>query len=261
MVLSKLTLVREITPAAGTLESMPGLYKDEGVVLRAIKLGEADRIVTLFTRDHGKVRAVAKGVRKTKSRFGGRLEPFSRVDLMIYRGRNLDTITAAEILTSFHEVRDDYTRLTSASALAEIVEKITPDRERALAVYALMLAGLGALANGNEGTVVPAFLIKLLSLSGYHPQLVVCAGCGEPRLLGGFSPSFGGAVCELCWREDRDALRLGSDRIALLGHLLRSDFGQPADPRATLEVTDALRRYTEYHLERPLRSFGLLAPR
>lgn len=238
---------------------MPGLYKDEGVVLRTIKLGEADRIVTLFTREHGKVRAVAKGVRKTKSRFGGRLEPFSRVDLLIYRGRSLDTITAAEILTSFHEVRDDYTRLTSAAALAEIVEKITPDRERALAVYALMLAGLGAIADDKGSTVVPAFLIKLLSLSGYHPQLVVCAGCGEPQTLGGFSPSFGGAVCELCWREDRDAQRLGSDRIALLAHLLRSDFGQRADPRATLEVTDALRRYTEYHLERPLRSFGLLA--
>src|SRR5918911_4675878 len=108
---------------------MAGLYKDEGVVLKTIKLGEADRIVTLFTRHNGKVRAVAKGIRKTKSRFGGRLEPFTRAQLVVYRGRTLDTVTSADILTSFKEVRDDYARLTSAAALAELVEKITPDRE------------------------------------------------------------------------------------------------------------------------------------
>ena len=112
------------------MATMPGLYKDEGVVLKTIKLGEADRIVTLFTRHNGKVRAVAKGVRKTKSRFGGRLEPFTRVDLMIYRGRNLDTITSAEILTPYKEMRTDYARLTAAAAVAEVIEKMMPERER-----------------------------------------------------------------------------------------------------------------------------------
>src|SRR4051794_4601752 len=107
---------------------MPGLYKDEGVVLKTIKLGEADRILTLFTRRNGKVRAVAKGVRKTKSRFGGRLEPFTNVSLMIYAGRSLDTITSADILTSFREVRGDYARLTAAAAMAELVDKITLER-------------------------------------------------------------------------------------------------------------------------------------
>src|SRR3989337_3601139 len=110
---------------------MPGLYKDEGVVLKTIKLGEADRIVTLRTRAQGKLRAVAKGVRKTKSRFGGRLEPFTRVQLMLYRGRgDLDTITQVDILTSFKEVRGEYPRLVSASALAAVVEKIPADREQ-----------------------------------------------------------------------------------------------------------------------------------
>src|ERR671914_2343500 len=100
---------------------MPGLYKDEGIVLKTIKLGEADRIVTLFTRGQGKVRAVAKGVRKTKSRFGARLEPFTRVELMLYKGRkDLDTITSADIVTSFDAVRRDYARLTSAATLADI---------------------------------------------------------------------------------------------------------------------------------------------
>jgi len=237
---------------------MPGTYKDEGIVLKTIKLGEADRIVTLFTRDHGKVRAVAKGVRKTKSRFGARLEPFTRTGLIVYRGRSLDTITSADILTSFHAVRDDYNRLTAAAAISEMVDKITPERERARSTYALMLAGLQALADGKGATVVPAFAVKLLSLSGYHPQLELCAGCEAAARLGGFSAELGGAVCDDCWREERGAMRIEPDRIALLGRLLSSDFGCEADPRATLEVTQALKFYAEYHLERPLRSFGLL---
>ncbi|HEX2234639.1 MAG TPA: DNA repair protein RecO [Actinomycetota bacterium] len=238
---------------------MPGLYKDEGVVLRTIKLGEADRIVTLFTRYNGKVRAVAKGVRKTRSRFGGRLEPFTRVSLVVYRGRNLDTITSADILTSFRGVRDDLARLTAASSLAELTEKITPERERALSVYALLLAGLGALAAEGEPSVVPAYLVKLLSLSGYHPQLRACAGCGRAGSLVAFSPGAGGAVCEGCSAEPGDVIPLDEDRIALMADLLASDFGRRAEPEATQDVTRALARYAEYHLERPLRSLRILA--
>ena len=238
---------------------MPGLYKDEGVVLKTIKLGEADRIVTLFTRDHGKVRAVAKGIRKTKSRFGARLEPFTQAAVLVYRGRSLDTITQADILTSFHEVREDYTRLTSAAALADIVEKITPERERATSTYRLLVDGLDALKAGKGATVVPAFLVKLLSISGYHPQLTTCAGCGETAAgLGGFSPALGGAVCVSCWPDDRDALTVSIDRLRLLGRLLDRDFGEPAEAGDAEELTDVLRRYAESHLERPLRSLRLL---
>jgi DNA repair protein RecO (recombination protein O) len=233
---------------------MAGLYKDEGVVLKTIKLGEADRIVTLFTRHNGKVRAVAKGIRKTKSRFGGRLEPFTRAQLVVYRGRTLDTVTSADILTSFKEVRDDYVRLTSAAALAELVEKITPDREHSFSIYALLLAGLQALATGKGATVVPAFLVKVLSLSGYHPQLSVCAGCGESRDLGGFSAALGGAVCAACWRAEQDAVRMPAAQIALLGRLLACDFGEDASTDAVVELTQTLKHYAEYHLERPLKS-------
>src|ERR671938_517608 len=101
---------------------MAGLYKDEGVVLKTIKLGEADRIVTLFTRDNGKVRAVAKGVRKTRSRFGGRLEPFTTVSLLIHRGRSLDTITSADVVSSGRAVRADLARLSGAAVLADLVD-------------------------------------------------------------------------------------------------------------------------------------------
>jgi DNA repair protein RecO (recombination protein O) len=237
---------------------MPGIYKDEGIVLKTIKLGEADRIVTLYTRYNGKVRAVAKGIRKTKSRFGGRLEPFTRVQLMIYRGRDLDTITSADILKSFHEVRDDYERLTAASALVELVEKITPDRERAVTTYALLLAGLQALAEDRGASVLPAFLVKLLSISGFHPQLNACAGCGAEGGLVGFSPEIGGALCADCWAEDPEALRLSEERIALLARLLSADFGERAEDVDVSKITDALRRYAEYHLERPLRSLQLI---
>jgi DNA repair protein RecO (recombination protein O) len=238
---------------------MPGLYKDEGVVLSTIKLGEADRILTIFTRENGKVRAVAKGVRKTKSRWGGRLEPFTRVDLLIYRGRNLDTITAADIIESHPKLRGDYQNLTSAAALAELVDKITPDNERANSTYELLLAGLAAIQEGKGTSVVPAFLVKLLSISGFHPSLQVCAGCGDNRGLEAFSPALGGAICLTCWEEDESAMRLATDRLLLMARMLAYDFSSTSDDEAVVDVTNSLRRYAEYHIERPLRSLQLLA--
>ena len=240
---------------------MPGLYRDEGVILRTIKLGEADRIATIFTRDNGKVRAVAKGVRKTKSRFGARLEPYTRVHLLIYRGRGeLDTITSADIVDPFKGLRSDFGRLTAAAALVELVEKITPDRERADSTYDLLLGGLGALSDGRGSSVVPGFVVKLLSISGYHPQLSVCSGCGGRAGIGGFSPALGGVVCDTCWHQDPGALRLEPDRIALLSRLLSDDFGYGGlESLALADITQALRRYAEYHLERPLKSLHLLA--
>ena len=233
---------------------MPGLYKDEGVVLKAIKLGEADRILTIYTRYNGKVQAVAKGIRKTKSRFGGRLEPFTRVDLMLYRGRSLDTVTGADIVESFKSVRDDYRSLTAAASLAELVDKVTPDREKSLQVYALLVSGLKALASGGPSTVVPAFYVKLLSVSGYHPQLQICSVCGSDHDLRGFSAPLGGVVCESCLNEEEDAVTLSDDRLELLNRVLASELGQPDGAHESAYLARLLRRYAEFHLERPLRS-------
>jgi len=238
---------------------MPGLYKDEGVVLSTIKLGEADRILTIFTRGNGKIRAVAKGVRKTKSRWGGRLEPFTRVELLIYRGRNLDTITSADVVEAHPGLRTDYLKLTSAAALAEVVDKVSPDRERSTSTYELLLAGLAAIHAGKGTSVVPAFLVKLLSISGFHPSLQVCAGCGDARGLEAFSPALGGAICLACWEEDDSAMRLGADRLLMLARMLSFDFSTSEDHEAVADITNSLRRYAEYHLERPLRSLQLLA--
>ncbi len=234
---------------------MPGLYKDEGLVLKTMRLGEADRIVTLMLRSTGKVRAVVKGVRKTKSRWGARLEPFTHVEVMLYRGRGeLDTVTSAHILTSFDVLRLDYQRLMDAAALVELVEKMTPDRENALPTYALLLSGLRALAAGKGSSVVAAFFVKILSISGYHPQLGSCAGCGTDQSIGGFSAEMGGVVCEDCYNEDASAMRASSDDIVLLKELLATEIGESRATFPTTDVTNILRRYAEFHIERPLRS-------
>lgn len=234
---------------------MPGLYKDEGLVLKTMRLGEADRIVTLLLRDSGKVRAVVKGVRKTKSRWGARLEPFTHLEVMLYRGRGeLDTVTSAHIITSFDVLRLDYQRLTDAAALVELVEKLTHDRENAPSTYGLLLAGLRALAEGKGSDIVAAFFVKVLSVSGYHPQLNGCAGCGSDQNVGGFSAELGGVVCEDCYNEDASAMRLSSHDVALLRRLLANEFAELQPGTATVDLTNVLRRYAEFHIERPLRS-------
>lgn len=240
---------------------MPGPYKDEAIVLRSIKLGEADRILTLYCHEHGKVRAVAKGVRKTKSRFGGRLESFNRVGVMLYKGRgDLDTITGVDVLEALPGLRRDYMALAAAGAMAEVVEKISPDREPSHPTYSLLTSALQAIARDGAGSVVPAFVLKLLSLSGYHPRLRACAGCGRTGELGGFSSSFGGAVCETCWHLDQEAVGMSGGRIDLMARLLTEDFGLPAPDVEIDALTDALKVYAEFHLERPLRSFEMLRP-
>ena len=158
---------------------MPGLYRDEGVVLRTIKLGEADRIVTILTQGHGKVRAVAKGVRKTSSRFGARLEPMSRVALQCYRGRELDVVTQAETLEANRALREEYGLLTHAIPMLEAVDQVAQEHEPNPALYRMLTGALRALAELQNPVVTSAFFWKLLSLEGIHPMLDDCARCGR----------------------------------------------------------------------------------
>src|SRR3990172_3382738 len=121
------------------------LYKTKGIILRTHKLGEADRIVSILTNSYGKVNAVAKGVRKTKSKFGSRLEPFTHVDLVLYKGRNLDIVTQAEIIDSFSEIRDSFERITYGSAMLDLVNKVAVEGERDIALYNLLAKSLSVL--------------------------------------------------------------------------------------------------------------------
>jgi len=156
-----------------------GLYRDDGIVLRTQKLGEADRIVTVLARRTGRIRAVGKGVRRTKSRFGARLEPFTHVDLQLYTGRSLDVITQAETVRSYGEpLSADYPRYTSGVAMLETAERFTPvEKEPALRQFLLLIGGLRALSEGahDPRLVLDAFLLRSLAIAGYTPALSECA--------------------------------------------------------------------------------------
>jgi len=159
-------------------------YRDDGIVLRTQKLGEADRIITILGRTTGRVRAVAKGVRRTKSRFGARLEPFTHVDLMLHPGRSLDVITQAEVIRPYGEpLAADYPRYTAGVAMLETAERFTPmEKEPALRQLLLLIGGLRSLGESEHDSrlVLDAFLLRSLAVAGYAPALEECARCGAP---------------------------------------------------------------------------------
>jgi DNA repair protein RecO (recombination protein O) len=243
---------------------MAGLYRDEGVVLRTIKLGEADRIVTIFTQGHGKVRAVAKGVRKTTSRFGARLEPTSRVALQCYNGRELDVVTQAETLESHRRLREEYTLLTHAVPMLEAVDQVAQEREPNPALYRMLTGALRTLAERQSPLVTPAFFWKLLSLEGFHPMLDDCARCtnvegdGDAELVA-FDLEEGGALCRACARGGgRPVSPAALDLLRrMLGGGLNGVLAEPASA-ATHEVEHLGIRALEHHAERRLRSTALL---
>ena len=233
------------------------LYRDEAVVVRTYKLGEADRIVVLFTRDRGKVRAVAKGVRKTSSRFGSRLEPMSHVALQLYEGRDLDTITQAESLEHFRELRDDLERITRASSMLEVVDHMTQEREPNAKLYTMLVGALRTLATQDHPLVAPAFFFKLLALEGLRPMVDACVICERTDNLCAFDLDEGGVLCV----DHRRGTAVTPDALnllqAILGGRLSAALAQPISP-ASLDVEHLATRAIEHHLERRLRSIGVL---
>ena len=239
------------------------LYKEQGIVLRSVKLGEADKIVSILTQGSGKVRAVAKGIRRTNSKFGARLEPLTHVSLLLYRGRNLDTVTQAEILSPFRAVRSEFGHITAAETMLEAVDKVAEEHERNLRLFLLLLSGLRALETGtlDSAAVAESFLLKLLSLSGFHPSLAACAVCGRPGPHDWFASGLGGVVCA----EDvaNEAGRVSWPAVAWLDSLARVELmgagEMTPDSMVRREARAMLYGFTEYHLERRMRSFALLA--
>ena len=145
------------------------LYRERGVVVRTYKLGEADRIVVLLTEGRGKVRAVAKGVRKTKSRFGSRLEPTSHVSLLLYEGRELDIVTQAETIEHHPQIRHDLTRLAKATVILEAVDQLAQEQEPSPQLYRMVVGALRSLDSGDSPLLVAAFYWKLLAADGLAP--------------------------------------------------------------------------------------------
>jgi DNA repair protein RecO (recombination protein O) len=237
--------------------SRGALYRDEAVVLRTYKLGEADRIVVLLTRGRGKVRAVAKGVRKTKSKFGSRLEPTSHIAVQLYEGRELDIVTQAETIDQFRTVRTDLDRFARASAMLETADQLAQEAEVNPRLLQMLVGALRTLDASDSPLVVPGFFWKVLALEGYRPEVEVCVQCGDDGPLVAFDIESGGLLCRTCRRGQSVSPEAVELMQMILGGKLNEALARPPSP-ATFEVDHLATRTVEHHLERRLRSVTVL---
>jgi len=236
-----------------------GSLKTEGIVLRSLRYGEADRILHLYTPDRGRVSAIAKGVRKTRSRFGGRLEPFFRLDLVLYEGRSdLLTVTSVETLAAHPRLREDARALDGAARACEAVARVFDDGDPHAGVYHLLANEL-ALLDGEPARAgrsnALAFRLKLLLAAGFAPHLASCASCGEQEHLVGFSGAAGGVVCVAC---EASAFALDQEAVDFLVTALGRPLAEvpDADPRALAQAERAILETLEHHGHVRLRPVG-----
>ncbi len=234
---------------------MVPVYRDEVVVLRTHKLGEADRIVTMLGRRHGKIRAVAKGVRRTSSRFGARLEPFMVADVQLYRGRSLDIVQQAESLGAYGaSIASDYGRFTAANAMVETADRLTDDG--GLQQYLLLVGALRSLARGEHtpGLTLDSYLVRAMSIAGWAPSFAACAVTGAPGPHAAFVVQLGGVVSDEV--APPGAPRLDPQTLELLGALLAGDWelAEASSDDARAQATGIIAAYAQFHLERGLRS-------
>jgi DNA repair protein RecO (recombination protein O) len=243
--------------SCGDNAPMPS-YRDHAVVLRTHKLGEADRIITLLTRDFGKVRAVAKGVRKAGSRFGSRLEPLNLVDIQLHEGRNMDTVTQVETVAAFGAVASqDYAQWTAGQAMVETADRLTPtDREPAVQQFLLLVGGLKSLANAEHdpGLILDSYLIRSMSIAGWAASFDACAKCGEPGPHRWFNVQNGGALCSDC--KVNGSVTASSDTMELLAALLTGDWAvaDASGLAARKSATGIVAAHLHWHLEREVKS-------
>jgi DNA repair protein RecO (recombination protein O) len=240
------------------------LYRTPAVVLKRMDLGEADRIVTFFSRDVGKLKAVAKGVRRTTSRSAGHLEPFTLTDVLFAVGRELDVVSQAATLEPFREVREDLTLATHGYYLAEMVDALTEERMENRAAFDVLTDSLRDLAAGEDPSLVLlAFHLRLMDALGYRPELRECLSCRsalEP-VPNYFSAADGGVLCPTCGPRQAAARPIAVATLKLLRFVQHNDTHQgvnvPAD--VAREAEALLRNYTEYLVERRLRAPALIA--
>ncbi len=235
------------------------VIRDKGVVLRSHRLGEADKIIVFLTQDHGKVRAVAKGIRRTASKYGARLEPMSHVTMIFWQGRSeLDSINQVEVLDNFRSVREDLDRLSKGLSLLEVCDQLAQLHHPDPRLYEMLVGALGALGNAeyDPTLLAPSFFLKALALEGARPILDSCASCarsGSEVSLVAFDLVEGGALCQNC----RRGRPLSPDALVLLKRILGGDLtrvlsGVP--PQGSKEVALLALEAMESHLERRIRS-------
>lgn len=237
-------------------------YRAEAIVLRTHKLGEADRIITFLTRERGKVRAVAKGVRRTKSKFGARLEPFSRVDLLLHEGKNLHIITQAESLNAYgQDLAIDYTLWTAGQTMLETADRLVSEESVANeAQYLLLVGALRTLVRGEHDStlVLDAYLLRALSLAGYSPTLDACIVCGISGAQPFFHVPSGGAIC--FDHRAPGSVAPKAESIQLMQALLEGDWptADEASSSQKNEVSGIVAAYTQWHMDKTLRSLPLV---
>ena len=238
---------------------MPGSLKTEAVVLRSMRYGEADRILHLYTPDRGRLSAIAKGVRRAKSRFGGRLEPCFRLQMVLHEGRSdLLTVTSAETVAGHPRLREHAGALDGAARACDAVGRMFADGEPHRGVFNLLCNQLALLdarpERATRGNAL-AFRLKLLLAAGFAPQLAACAGCGEAEHLVGFSGAAGGVVCSAC---EASAFTLGEEAHEFLVTALGRPLAEApaASARALAQAERAILETLEHHAHVRLRAVG-----
>ena len=236
-------------------------YRTQAIVLGHIEYGEADRILKLFTFEKGKITAIAKGVRKIRSRKAGHLEPFTRVSLFLAKGRSLDIITQAETIDPFMGLRTDLTRVAFASYIVEVLDRFTYEEGQNISMFHLLVETLSRLeSQENPETVTHYYEIRLLDLLGFRPQLFECIDCGQQIRAENqyFSPLAGGVACPRCGAGRADAWNIDQDVLRYLRHLQRSKWSQVAQlvipKKIESGLADLIDQYFTYLLERKLNS-------
>lgn len=237
------------------------LYRDEAIVLRTQKLGEADRIVTLLTRTRGKARVVGKGVRRTRSRFGSRLEPGMHIDIQCYEGRNLDTVTQVETIDPWGStIARDYTAYTACSAIVETCDRLTEEHAPSIQQYLLLGGALRSLSGGEHDPtlVLDAYLLRALAVAGWAPSFHDCARCGDPGPHRAFNVQAGGSVCSACRPPGSNAP--APQTLELLAALLAGDWvvADGSDERHRREGSGLVAAFLQWHLERQVRALRLV---
>ena len=231
-------------------------YRDHAVVLGSHKFGEADRVVILLTKEHGKVRAVAKGVRKTKSSIGARLEPMSLVDISLRKGRDLDTVDQVRLVQPLTHLRGDFDRLRQGLSMVEAMNKVAPDREPVEHLYNLLTRALLFLDQQNSPLMLASFFWRLISLEGGMPQLHQCVHCGESDNLKYFDVLEGGVHCASC----HQGLPISESALEIVRWIIggrMNDALALEESTAVHEVNHLAMEAIEIHLERRLKSLGV----
>ncbi|HEY8343951.1 MAG TPA: DNA repair protein RecO [Bacillota bacterium] len=247
------------------------LVQTEGIVLRSRPFGEADKVLTILSKEHGKLEAVAKGARRPRSRLVGAAQPFSYLKILLFTGRSLDQLSQAEIVKSFSTLRDDLTKMAYASYWSELADSFLPWREPNPELFLFFLAGLVVLERAEDPVLISrAFELRLLSYLGYLPTLDTCARCGVPLETGekkavgaGFSPEEGGLICDRCLPELlMNPVSLSAQEILIMKNLLTTDLRRVSQlkisPDTIKELGRALRLFIEYQADKPLKSLLFL---